>query len=108
LDPIDLSLVHLKLSGVAVSAMAKLSCNISTNKIEKLVSNSDSEEQCISNVSDIECAYDLSEYNSDIATNKARHKGKSKNRDTAGEISGSHSSEYEDDLSSGMLRHVVL
>jgi hypothetical protein len=37
--------------------MAKLSCNISTNEIEELVSNSDSEEQCTSNVSDIECTH---------------------------------------------------
>lgn len=44
----------------------------------------------------MECAYDLSEYSNDIATNIAWHYRKCKNRDPVGEISGSDSSKYED------------
>jgi hypothetical protein len=46
--------IQKSVGNLAASAMAKLSCNINTNKIEKLVFNSDSEEQCTLNVTDIE------------------------------------------------------
>jgi hypothetical protein len=46
--------IHLKISSLAANVMAILSCNINANEIKELAFNSDSEEQCTSNVFDIE------------------------------------------------------
>jgi hypothetical protein len=58
--------------------MAKLSCDINTNEV-KLVSNYDSEEQCTSNVSDIEHSDDT------VARNRVIQQ-KSENRDISDSI----------------------
>jgi hypothetical protein len=50
----NFDLIHPTISSLIASAMARLSHNINANEMEELIFNSDSEEQCISNVSDIE------------------------------------------------------
>jgi hypothetical protein len=56
--------------------MAKLSCNINSKEIEKLVSNSDSEEQCtLSLIHNMEQSDDI------VTMNKVWHDRKSENRD---------------------------
>jgi hypothetical protein len=44
--------IHLEISSLAASAMAKLSHNSNANEIEELLFRYDSEEQCTSNVFD--------------------------------------------------------
>jgi hypothetical protein len=72
----DLSSIHPTISSLTASTMAKLSHNINKMRQKNLVFNSDSEEQCTSNVSDIERSENI------VATNEAWHDRKSKNRDT--------------------------
>jgi hypothetical protein len=50
----DFYSIYRTISSLVASAMTKLSCNGKTNDIEELVFNSDSGEQCSSDVSDIE------------------------------------------------------
>jgi hypothetical protein len=71
--------------------MAKVSCNISANEIEYLIFNSDSEEQCTSNVSNVEYSDDI------VATNEAWNNRKNENRDTVIQLH----------ISSSALNHVV-
>jgi hypothetical protein len=55
----DFGLINIKISNLTANAMAKLSHNIITMEFKELVFNSDSEEQCASNVLDTECTYDI-------------------------------------------------
>jgi hypothetical protein len=50
---VDFALIHLKIGSLAASTMAKLSHIVNTNKIEELVFNSHSEEQCTLSVPDM-------------------------------------------------------
>jgi dephospho-CoA kinase len=68
----DFGLIYLEICTVAPSTIAKLSRNINTNKIKELVFNSDSEEQCTSNVSDTKHREDIA------ATKIASHNRNSK------------------------------
>jgi hypothetical protein len=55
----NLSSLHFRNSSLAASVMAKCSCNTELNKIKCLVFNSHSEEDYMSNDSDIEYTHDL-------------------------------------------------
>jgi NADH:ubiquinone oxidoreductase subunit F (NADH-binding) len=67
LDPMDFGSIHLKISNLATSNMAKLSRNINTIKTEEMVFNFYSKEQCMSNASDTEHSDDT------VETKKATH-----------------------------------
>jgi hypothetical protein len=50
----DFGSIHLEISSLAACTIIKISHNINTNELKELIFNSDSEEQCTSNVSDRE------------------------------------------------------
>ena len=53
--------MHLRISISASSTMAKRVRYVAVSETEELICNSDSEEQCVSDDSDVEAADDLSE-----------------------------------------------